>query len=212
MSDVNQYFQEEPDQLVIKVTGLNVMPVTLKISGEDVVQEMIVLESDDFTGRFPNGQYSYRFKPSRNKNSKWQMWLKKCREQLGIKIEKDTDIIGRYFLVNLVEWKWSDEMKATVPELVRELKGEAEARNIAAEINSTVGGQDDELEFSIADRVAELADGHIQNDILQSALAVPEIAQDNNLLQGIVSGVYLQTLVDAGMLSRDEQGVYHRAN
>lgn len=206
MSGLNSYFQEEPDLLVLKVNALKILPVTLRIDNNEETRDMIVMEADDLTGRFVNG-YSYRFSPSRKRNSKWQMWLRKCSNELGRRIQSEKDLVGRYFEVKLEEWTWGEGMSSIVPVIVAEYT-EEEAKRRAKEISGRVAptATNDEME-----RIVELLDGKTYNQVIQAVVADPEISKNEELVSQIVSKEYMDQLIDAEMLEVDADGVYHRS-
>lgn len=203
---VDTFFEEEPDRLVIKTNDLKMLPVTLTIGNEEQTRDMIVLESDDLTGRFVDG-YSYRFSPSRKRNSKWQMWLRECSKNLGRSLDKPKDIVGRFYEVQLEVWSWGEGMESTVPVIVKEFSNEEEAKKRATEIS---GGAATTSTSAEMEYVVDLLDGKTYNEALQVVVADPNVSQDQELVAQIVSREYMNDLIDRELLEIDEDGVYHR--
>ena len=203
---LESYFQEEPDRLVVKVNDIKILPVTLRIGGKEETRDMIVLEADDLTGRFVDG-YSQRFTPSRKRNSKWQMWLRRCSKELGRPLDSPKDIVGRYYEIELETWTWGEDMSSVVPVIVAELTLE-EAKKRAQEISGNVAPTATNTEM---EHVVALLDGKTYNQAIQAVVTDPEISKNEELISQIVSKEYMDLLIDAEMLEIDEEGVYHRS-
>jgi len=206
LTNVDSYFEEEPDRLVIKVKDLKILPVSFRTDDGEETRDMIVLEADDLTGRFVDG-YSYRFTPSRKRNSKWQMWLQRCAKELKRPFNKAKDIAGRYYEVEIETWSWGEGMESQVPVLVAELT-EEQAKKRAQEISGSVAptATNDEMEY-----VVSLLDGKTYNQAVQAVVTDPELSKNEDLVQQIVSKEYMDFLIEAEMLELGSDGVYHRA-
>lgn len=205
-SSVSEFFEEEPDRLVVKTSDLKILPVTLKIDGKEEVRDMIVLECDDLTGRFREG-YSYRFSPSRKRGSKWQLWLKACSKNLGRPFTQPKDILGRFYETMLETWTWGEGIPdSTVPVFVKELT-EEEAKALAKEIAGNVSPTSNNAEMEY---VVGLLDGKTYNEAIQSVVSDSVVSKDQELVSKIVSKDYMTMLIEAEMLEVDEDGRYHK--
>lgn len=209
----DNWFKADSQKMVGKVTGLSLVPCSIKIDDVETIEDRFVIEVDDLSGRRAD-PYTYRFKPSKHRNSKWQRWLAAARKTAGVHIESEDDIVGQYALFSFNTYEWGEQFSAeNVPDIVQLFESEDDAIAYMDENGIWRAGADEDGEQDyLRDLILLGIDGLQHDAFVTKVLLDPEYADVNantEIRKQVISGDYFVPFIQDGTLTIDENGAYH---
>jgi len=180
-------------------------------TSRDIVFDFVELDVKDAIEVyvFETTQIRIRYAdPSQSRGATaWAALSKSVRDLLGVG-SPISGLVGKY-----QEWKW---LPCTLRQQDRETKawgdvpGEAWAiLSVEGVESATAGGSAGPADARA--KVVALADGKTEKQFNEAALTDPGLRPHSEIIEAITSRKLLPEMIEGGLLTKDTEGVYHKA-
>lgn len=211
----DEYWIDEPDRFIGRVDSITVRPMSIG----DELQDRIVVEIKNLI--YSSTVLGF-FSPSKRPNSKWGRWRKAIVET-GVAVQSTPEIVGLYFAFERQDWSFGGDFVARGVPAPMEFIDTAEEAEERADLMAVELGVERTPEDTTSDMKLTAEEEYLMNLVcgaidgknyaafLQAVLTVEDIMTNPTFMAPLVDPqhAYVNTLVDHGILTLDEDGAYH---